>query len=171
VVNPIQQALEHATKLENMLIESGGEITPEIQIELSFNSATIEELVDIKYMSLERIDKAIEYYKEKSEQFSRIAHSLKSANSFVSDSIKKYMIDNAKNELQGSDYRFTVRRTKPKLNILDEDAIFGAYKKETTEIVLDKEKITDDLKNGIPVEGCELIEVYSLRKYVNKGKK
>lgn len=171
MTNPIQQSLEHATKIENMLIESGGEITPEIQAELSIGSVPIEELVDLKYMSLERIDKAIEYYKEKSEQFSRIAHSLKSANTFVSDSIKKYMIDNAKNELKGSDYRFTINRTKPKLNILNEDAIFGVYKKEKVETVLDKEKITEDLKNGIPVDGCELVEVYSLRKYVNKGRK
>lgn len=169
--NSIQQSLEHATKIENMLIESGGEITPEIEQELSFGAKSLEETVDLRFMSLERINKSIEYYKEKAEQFLKIASSLDKSSDFISNSIKQFMVDNQKKELIGTDYRFMISPSKPKLNIIDESLINGVYKKEKIETVLDKDSIKEDLVKGIPVDGCELVEGFTLRKYVNKGGK
>lgn len=163
-------ALQHADKIEQMLIESGGEITPEIESEMAINPQTIGELVDIRYMGIERLEKSQEFFKAKAEEFQRIARSIDSALDFIQGSIKQYMIDNDKKVLPGHDYQFKLANAAPKVKVVNEDSIDPIYKKEKIEIQIDRKKIADDLKNGIPVDGCVLEEVYSLRKSVNKGK-
>lgn len=169
-MNSLQIALQHADRLEQLLIESGGEITPEIEQEMALNPQTIADLVDVKFVSIERLEKAQEFFKAKADAFAKIASSLGSAQDFINSSIKQYMIENDKKVLAGGDYQFKLANSAPKVKIVSEDTIDPVYKKEKVEFVIDKKKIGDDLKAGIPVEGCVLEEVYSLRKSINKGK-
>jgi hypothetical protein len=170
-MNNLQLALQNAERIEQMLIESGGEITPEIQNEMILNPATISELVDIKYVSMERMDSSIEFFEKKAEEFKRIAHSLKSAQKFILDSIKNHMIETGKKELVGNEYQFKLSTAAPKVMIVDEEKIAEAYKKQVTETQIDKKLIAEDLKKGIPVDGCVLEEVYAIRKSIVKGTK
>lgn len=170
-MNNLQLALQHADRIENMLIESGGEITPEIQAEMSINPTTITELIDIKYVSLERMESTEDFFKKKAEEYYKISSSLKNAQKFIKDSIKDYMMLNDKEEITGSEYQFKLAGAAPVLEILDESKIGAAYKKDKIEVFTDKKAIIDDLKKGIPVEGCILKENYSLRKSILKGGK
>lgn len=168
-MNNLQLAFYHADKLENMLIESGGEITPEIQAEMSINPTTIAMMVDIKYIGIERLEASIELFEKKAEDFSRIASSLKNAKSFILDSIKSHMIETGKKELTGEDYQFKLSGAAPKVEIINESELADVYKKEKIEISIDKKRIGEDLKNGLPVQGAVLKENYSLRKSIYKG--
>ncbi len=170
-MNNLQVALQHAEILERMLIESGGELTPEIQKEMELNPTTISELVDIKYIGLERMDSSIDFFEKKAEEFKRIAHSLKNAQKFILDSIKSHMIETGKKELVGTEYQFKLSSAAPKVQIVNEEKIADAYKKQVIETQIDKKLIAEDLKNGIPVDGCVLEENYSLRKSIVKGQK
>jgi hypothetical protein len=163
-------ALQQADRLEQMLIESGGEITEEISAELSVNPKTIGELVDIRYVSLERMAMSQEFFKTKAEQFAKIAKSLDSAQEFLLANLKEYMILNDKKELKGDEYQFKLSNMAPKVSIADEAKVPAAYKTQKVVESIDKKKIAEDLKLGVPVEGCVLQEVYSLRKSINKGK-
>lgn len=167
----LQLALKHADNLENMLIESGGEITPEIQLEMSINPQTISEMVDVRYLGLERMDSSIEFFEKKIEEFKRISLSLKNAQKFILDSIKNHMIETGKKELTGSEYQFKLSSSAPKVMIVDQDLIPESYKNEVIEFSIDKNRIKDDLKKGIPVDGCILEEVYALRMSIVKGGK
>jgi Siphovirus Gp157 len=164
-------ALQHAEKIEQMLIESGGEITPELEFEMKINPATITELVDIKYVSIERIESSIEFFEKKAEEFKNIAASLKNAKKYTQDSIKQYMRESGKDSLQGEDYCFKLSKGKPIVNVMNEASLPLTYFKTKTEKSVDKALIFDDLKKGIPVEGCVLEESYTLRKSINKGGK
>ncbi len=170
-MNNLQLALFHADKLENMLIDSGGEITPEIQAEMQINPETISMMVDIKYIGLERLESSIELFEKKSEDFKIIAASLKNAKSYVLDSIKDYLIQSGKKELIGQDYQFKLAVAAPKVEIVNESDLADIYKKEKIEISIDKKLIGEDLKKGIPVSGAVLKENFSLRKSINKGSK
>lgn len=169
-LNPLQMALHHADQIENMLIESGGELTPEMESLLSLNPKTISEIVDIKYMSLERMEASVEMFKKKAEQFEKIAISLDQARKYINESIKQYMVESGKKELKGNDYQFKLSGAAPKVQIVDESKLDSCYKKEKVEIQIDKKRIAEDLKKGIPVEGAILEESYSLRKSLTKGK-
>lgn len=170
-MNNLKLALFHADKLEDMLIESQGEVTPEIQLEMSINPETISMMIDIKYIGLERLDSSIELFEKKAKDFASIASSLKGAKSFILDSIKDYMIESGKKELCGQDYQFKLAGSAPKVEIINESEIDQTYKKEKIDIQIDKKLIADDLKRGIPVTGAVLKEVYSLRKSIYKGNK
>jgi hypothetical protein len=163
-------ALQQADRLEQMLIDSGGEITPEIESELAVNPKTIGELVDIRYLSLERMAASAEFFKAKADQFSKIAKSLDSSQDYLLANLKEYMLQNGKTELKGTDYQFKISNMAPKVAITDEATVPAAYKTQKVVESIDKKKIADDLKLGIPVDGCVLQEVYSLRKSINKGK-
>lgn len=168
-MNYLQQSLQHAEKIEQMLIESGGEITPEIQAEMSVNPKTITELVDTKYLSIERLDSSISFFEKKENEFKAIRLSLENAKKFINESIKQYMIDNDKSELVGTEYVFKLSSGKPKVNVVNEDKIPDVYKKQKTETTVDKVQIFEDLKKGLPVDGCILEESYTLRKSIKKG--
>lgn len=170
-MNNLQLALLHADKIEQMLIDSGGEITPEIEMEMSIDSKTIGELIDVRYVSIERLEKAQEFFKAKAESFLKVAQALDSAVDYSKDAIKQYMIETGKKELKGTDYQFKLANSAPKVKITNEEFLDASYKKETVTVSIDKKKIVEDLKSGIMVEGCVLEEVYSLRKSINKGAK
>lgn len=169
--NPLISALHFSEKIEEMLIESGGLITAEIEQELKLNPQTITELVDQKYISLERLEISQEFFEKKSEDFKRIAHSLKSAEKFIKESIKQYMIENNKKELVGNEYVFKLSPGKPTVEVMDESKIPESYFKTETVSRLSKDLISDDLKMGIPVDGAILKESYTLRKSINKAAK
>jgi len=164
-------ALYQADKIEQMLIDSGGEVTPEIELEMKVNPATITDLIDIKYISLERMESSIEFFEKKEQEFKAIRLSLANAKKYIQDSIKQYMIESGKDDLMGQEYRFKLSKGKPTVNVLREEALSPTYFKTKTETTVDKALIFDDLKKGIPVEGCVLEESYTLRKSINKGGK
>ena len=163
--------LHHAEKLEKMLIESNGEITPEIQQEMSVNPETISNLIDTKYIGIERLEMSAAYFEKKENEFKSIRLSLENAQKFILSSIKDYMIESGKTELIGGEYQFKLSSAAPKVNVVNEDKVPEVYKNVKTEISIDKKKIGDDLKKGFPVEGCVLEENYSLRKSIIKGAK
>lgn len=170
-INNLQLALLQADKVEQMLIDSGGEITPEIEYELFINPQTIGELVDVRYVGIERMESSIEFFDKKAEEFANVARSLKAAKTFVLDSIKNHMIETRKKELVGNDYQFKLAGAAPKVTILDESEISPVYLVTKPPVVtIDKRLIADDLKKGVPVQGAILEENYSLRRSVYKGK-
>ena len=170
-MNNLIIAFNQADRIEQMLIDAGGELTPELEQELAINPKTIGELVDTKYVMLERMDSSIELFEKKAEEFAKVAASLKSAKKFINDSIKDFMIQNDKKEIAGTDYTFKLAGAAPKVEIVDESKIVDVYKVTKTEVRIDLKKIGDELKSGIPVDGAVLKENYSLRKSIKKGGK
>ena len=83
------------------------------------------------------------------------------------DNIKEAMQTLETDELVGIDVRFKLSKSNPSCVIDDPEKIDAAYKTVVQEIKIDKKRITDDLKHGIPVEGAYLQESFSLRQYAN----
>lgn len=170
-MNYLANSLAHANKLEEMLIESGGEITPEIEAQLSLGNKTPQEIVDRNYITIERLEMSEEYFAKKEEQFKLARLSLKKAQEFIKSSIKQYMIESGNLVLSSQDYTYKLSTGKPSVKITNEEEVYNSYKKEVTTWSVDKESIAEDLKKGIPVKGAVLEETYVLRKSINKGSK
>lgn len=163
------QALAQADTIEQMLIQSGGELTPEIEQALTLSEEKMIELVDAQHLRMERMEKVAEFYKSKAEQYSKLASSIEKVSKFTKQQIKDYLLLNNKTELVGNEFAFKLSRTAPAVEISDESKVPEIYIKIKTEEVLDKKKLAEDLKKGIEIEGAILKEVYSLRSMIKKG--
>ena len=154
-----------ANKIEQMLVESYGELTPEIEAKLHFNGVQMREKVDGYGYLLDMLPGRAEFYKRKAELFNRIAKSIKSAEERLEHNLRFAMGELKTDELKGGEYRFKLQRVKSALVITDETAIPDELKKSTVETVPDKDAIRYALEQGDKVPGAELEERFSLRSY------
>lgn len=141
-------------RLINMLEETGGELTPEIEEALIVNDANFvvkasnyieaikreEALAD---MADQRIKELMAYKKTRSN----IAKRLRDALAYGMDAMGK---DKVELDLHKISFR-----TSTAVNITDETRIPNTYIKVETKI--DKESLKRDLKAGLVIEGAELI--------------
>ena len=157
--------LNRAHEIEIALMESAGEVTPQIQDMITIKNIEEKEIVDSYEVIMDRLEIAESYCKNKSQQFAMMARSYGGLRDNMRSGIKSKMLETGRQEITGHDIRFKLSRTQPSLNIVSEDLIEEQYKKQVTTTVVDKDKIKTDLKQGKEVLGAELVENVSLRKY------
>lgn len=152
------------------LIESGGELTPDIESSLTENIAALPSKVDGCQAVLDRLENESDYWKAKADEFYAVSKTISNARERLKDYIKQTMLNNGVKELSGHDIRICLQNSKAKL-ILDESKVPEIYKRQIVSTVIDKDKISEDLKIGVPVEGASLQEVFALKSYMNKTRK
>jgi hypothetical protein len=153
--------------LTQMIIEAGGELSPELEKQLTQLDLSVAEKVDGYNFAIDRLALEASHWKSKADFYLKIAKACETAQARIKDSLKKAMLDLGKTEIQGNDIRYVLSNTQPKLE-LDEKALDPAYKMEIRELVPDKERIKLELKRGAQISGAKLIPGYSLRPYANK---
>ena len=156
--------------IEKALIESGGEITPEIELMMAIKDIQLPEKVDSYAAIMERFDNVSEFYNMKAKAFFKMYQATAKISEGCSDRIKFAMVEMKLTELHGHDVRFKLSDTAGAVEIVNETLIPSEYKTIVQNTVTDKKRIAEDLKLGIPVNGCELKINKSLRKYLNKSK-
>lgn len=72
--------------------------------------------------------------------------------------LQKYMEDNGVKQALVDDLVIKIKRNPPRLHVTDLSKIDDKYYYEQTETKLDKQLITKDIKEGLHVEGCELVQ-------------
>ena len=159
--------VKEVAHLETMLIEAGGEMTPEIEAMLTVKEVNLPDKVDNYEAMLGRLELIEGLYKDRAKRFASAAKSLGNAQDVLKERLKAAMKELGVNELLGHDIRFKLSSSKPKLVILDEKLIPKEYKVQVIIDELQKDRLTEDLKIGT-VPGASLEETFSLRKYVNK---
>lgn len=124
--------------------------------EIASKSSNIIKVIRNKEAQIEQIDNEIKRLTE-----------LKKVKQNDINSIKGYTIECLNNagikKLETALGNITVRVNPKATEILDVGQLPSKYKKEVTEIKIDKKLILEDLKNGIEVEGATLKETtYSI---------
>lgn len=165
--NSLVSIVKEVATLETMLIESGGELTPEIEQMLTVKEVNLPAKVDSYEAMLGRLEVIEGLYKERAKLFSSAAKSLANAQDTLKERLKFAMKELGVTELMGHDIRFKLSASKPKLVIEDEKLIPKEYKVQVISEEIEKDRLTEDLKIG-SVSGAKLEETFSLRKYVNK---
>lgn len=161
----LMSIVEQTADLETLLIESGGELTPEIEALLAVNEKELASKADGYAMVIERMEDIAQFYKRKAEALNKLAKAAEGVATGCKERIKFAMQTLNTNEIAGNDIRFKLQPTNPSCLIENEDEVDPLYKKAVTEIKIDKKKIAEDLKLGVPVKGAKLIENLSLRTY------
>lgn len=159
--------VDTATSIERLLLESGGELTSEVEAALEITETALPEKIDSYSLILDRFGSIEKFYKEKAEFYSRLSKQFGAAQDRLKDNLKLAMTKLGTDELVGFDVRFKLQNSNPSVVIENDAAIDGKYKITETITKTDKKKLAEDLKAGFPVEGARLERGTSLRTYAN----
>jgi len=154
------------TRLEVMLIESNGELTPAIEEMLSVKETNLPEKVDGYANILDRLNQLEAYYKRQASVYTQAANTLANAQHGLKERLKIAMQTMEVSELEGFTTRFKLSTTAGSLVIEDPEMIPLKYKSEVVETVIDKAALKADLEKS-EVPGAKIEPGYSLRKFVN----
>lgn len=87
---------------------------------------------------------------------------LEKKESEIKQNIVNWMLQNQLKSIEFTFQKFTVKKNPWSLVIEDESKIPDAFKKEKTEIVIDKKAIKDKIQNGENVDGASIKSSFSL---------
>jgi predicted kinase len=152
------------------IIENGGELTAELEREVELIDLNRAQEVDSLHMTLELMGHYKTFWEAKELEAAKIRRSLEKLHERYRYFIKSVMIASGTEELHGNEYRYKLSKLSPKVVIeeLAEQALIETYGKEVTKVVLDKDRLKEDLEAGVPVEGAKMQDVHSLRSYPQK---
>ena len=167
--NNLTFALQEADRLEQMLIESGGEITNEIEQALVVSEKSIGESVDREIQKIERIEHVADLYKKKADQFAMIAKTMALFIERREQQIKDFMLATEKETLSGQEYEYFLAKPKTSTDAFDKLLIPDEFVKVTRTAKL--KEIKEAIDSGQQVPGARLIENRSLRTRIYRGKK
>lgn len=158
---------EQAAALETALVESGGELTPELEAMLAELDVKLPEKVDNYSMILDRMSMLSDFYIERAERLLKMSKAATLLKERLKDNIKIAMEKLGETEIQGVETKFKLVQSNPSVVIENEELIDAAYKVQEIKIKVEKKRIAEDLKLGVDVRGARLERTTSLREYAN----
>jgi hypothetical protein len=171
--NTLVQVNTLSTEIENALVYTSGEITPEIESLLAIKASNEVELkaqVDQIALTYERLDSLYFHYVELAKEYAKLAKGLEEAQMRLKAQTLQHLQSMHLTLLSGSIKAIGVRNNPPKVDIYNESILPEAYIKATLVEKVDRDAIKEDLKQGLDVPGARLIQGQSLTiKGLKKG--
>lgn len=168
VMNTERNLLElanEARELESLIMDAGGELSPEVEARLNFNSLQLQQKIDSYVYVEEHFDAMEALWKRRAESCAAIAKRFARTREQLRDRVKFVMNEMQANEIAGKFYRYKLSATSGRLVIDSEAAIPTDFKMVVTTTVPDKDRIKDALKAGFQVPGAHLEGGVQLRTY------
>jgi uncharacterized protein YxjI len=161
------KATKATTDIEIAAVEGKDLSAFDAGFELDLSNA---EAVEAYSLLASQLEARQEFYAKQAEEMDAIAKQIGGVLTRYNTFVKKVMSDAGTTDLTGVSFRYKLTTVKPRLVVEDETKL-SEYTKTETKVVLDKERIKQDLELGVPVEGARLEQSHSLRKYPIKGLK
>jgi len=162
--------IAESAEIERMLVESEGEITPEIEALLRPTSLSEPSRIDIEGRKIDRLVSTAEEYRAIGKSYLRVAKAAERAAKQIHSSITEYMAENGLKEICGEEVVFKERNSPPAVYIPDESQLDQAYVLIETITHVDRKRIAEDLRMGYPVKGAELKQSTHVQKQIAKPK-
>lgn len=159
--------VQETNELEKMLVQSEGVLTPELEAALVVKEIQLPEKID-NYAGLrERMEMLSDYYKERADKLLALSKAAARVIDRLDENLKLAMRELKVDELVGNDHRFALQSSAGAVFVEDETKIHGAYVVTETITKLDKKRILEDLRLGVPVVGCRLEKSQFVKAYSN----
>lgn len=153
-------------KIEEALVNSGGEITEVISDLLAFkdySAKALEDSVDVVAQTVERLELLQEYYDQQIIALEKIRNGISRSKDDLKFNLKSRMELFDLIELNGAIKRIFLAKTAPKVDVLDQSLVPEEFKKVVLSETIEKSKISAFIKEGGTVPGCRLINGSSMR--------
>lgn len=157
-----------AADIERMLIESDGELTPEVEAKLTVSELQLPQKVENYSQILQRVELMSEHYKKQAQFFNKLAKTCDNFELALKENIKTAMTLLGVSEIEGVSVTYKLTASNPKLIIDNPEELPAEYKKQVIETVIDNKTLKDHLVTGLPVKGAHIEPTVSLRKYGKK---
>lgn len=154
-----------------MIMEAGGEMTPDIEERLAVNAATMAAKADVYDFVISKLETEETHWKAEADRFASVARACANARERLRGAIKATMIETKRVDIMGDRATFKLTNAAPKLVIDEPSAIPNEYMTETVVRDVNKDKVKSALKDGFEVPGCKLEPVYVLRSGVARKTK
>ena len=164
--NTWARLVQYSAALEEALIESGGELTPEAEQMLAVVSQELPAKVDSYKGVLDRLSLAEEHYSARAKQYQQAAKSCSKAIDRLKDNIKYAMRELDATAIEGQDYRFSMNEMASKVVITGE--VPKEYMKEVVKLEPDTDAIRSALVMGEELFFAHLQKVFALRSGIKK---
>lgn len=156
-----------AFELSRLLIECGGELTPEIEARLEVNSQALLAKVD-NYVAIEdQFEMQAAYFDRKAKVNQAIAKAYKGQIERLRSRIKETMKLIEKDVVMGNEYYYRLSKSAPKLVIDDESKIPTDFQMVVQTVKLDNEKIKSMLLEGFEIPGAHIEQNGTLKVFEN----
>lgn len=152
--------------LEALIQSSEGEITPELDIILTELSRDMETKTDKIGFFIKKLESHVSFLKDQSKVFSSAAKKTDNLIIRIKDMVKYSLEISSKKELVGDNYKFSLQKSKPVLEI-DEEKLLAMYWKEVVTREPDRDLILARLEQGEKIDGVTLKENTAL--YLRTG--
>lgn len=156
-----------AQEISKLILDAQGELSPELEKRLDFNSTSLMAKVDSYVFIEEHLEAHAALWKRKAEACKAIYDRYNKTQEKIRDRVKFVMRETDKKELSGNLHRYVLSTLKPKLVLTDPEKLPKECLMHVTTTVPDKDKIKSLLEDGIEVQGAFLEPVFSLRTYEN----
>lgn len=165
----ISQSKE-ASDLCQMIIECGGELTPEIEARLDANTKSLSQKIDSYWHFEKRVETEIEHFKKLADEITGVVTRLRRSHERLRENIKTSLRIMDAVEIKGNQCRYRISRLPDKV-VIDDQSLLPEYclQKVITKTPI-KNLIKDILEDGKEkIEGAHLEPVFSLRSYPDRG--
>lgn len=129
--------------------------------ELAKLEIVIEEKAENTAIVLKELEAQINKFKEEETRLSKRRKTLENNVKFLKSNLEDTMILQDKKKFKTEHFSFNLQKNAPSVKILDEEKALNNYKKIKEEI--DKQKLKEDLKNGLELDYAVLEQSESLR--------
>lgn len=154
--------------LEQLILENEGEVNETLETWLEINETNLAVKTDAYKFFIDQLEQGAEFFKAKEKEANQARKQYENLIERMKANLKFTMQSLNTDELRGNEYRYKLSKSKPKVEILDEEKLPAMFLKEQVIYSPDKDMIKTELESGNPVEGARLVESYSIRNYLIK---
>jgi len=158
----LRDIVSQSNLITQSLIETGGELSPELETQLQVNETTLAAKVDGYAAIIDRMTMESDYFKAKAKEYAQLARSHERVSDNLWERIKEAMILMDRREVAGDSVKFKLAACKPRL-VVDEEKVDLAYKRQVIVTELHREKLLADLNAGEIITGARLEGGFTLR--------
>lgn len=165
-MEPLYALALEAMTLSRAILESGGEITPEIDALLVVNETSLAQKSDAYAAVLDRLEVEEGLWRKRRDECLKILRAHEELQDRLKARMKEALVAMGRDEVRGDQVRFKLAKAQPKL-ILGNDLPQDCYMPVTT-LEVDKQRVRERLEAGEVIVGAALVPNFSLRRCLNR---
>lgn len=157
-------------KLMAQLLESGGEMSPEMELHLERIGKQLVTKVDNYVGLMDALDAQEQFFKAREKEMQTAKRSMANLRERLKSTVKEAMATLGKEEVVGDCYRLKMVNN-PESYDINEGMVPEGYFIETVVKSLDKTRLLEDVKMGLEVDGVTVKNTKRVQKYAASSQK
>lgn len=157
---------QESAKLETQILESDGELTPEIEKALTSVEIELPEKVQGYSFNIDRFLALAEQYRKQARYYTKIAKMFEDVSDALKVNIKSAMVILNKSEIDGLDFAYRLMPAQSSLVVDDEKLIPEKFLRKVEKWEVNKEALKEALRESPDIPGAHLEP--TLRKVMKK---